>query len=126
MFLANYCIQEEIGSTQCSACPDNGMHTEPGATSQLDCRCPAGTFVVGWDGTSDTQECRGCDSGRQLCDETHQIMPKPSGPGIWINPDDGSAHDCNPYIACIQHTKEEDVLLGTCSNGYQVHSSDPT
>ena len=101
------------------------MHTEPGATSQLDCRCPAGTFVFGWDSTSYTQECRGCDSDRQLCDEPHQIIPKPSGPGIWINPDDGSAHDCIPYIACIEHTEEEDVLLGTCSHGYQVHSREP-
>ena len=113
-------VQEESGSIQCMACSDAGMSTAPGASDRMDCQCPSGTFVKGWDSTS--AECRICDSPLQLCDETHQIVPKPSGPGIWISPADGAAFTCEPYTACIQHTSVEDVLLGTCREGYQVHS----
>ena len=76
--------------------------------------------MFGFDNATLVQECRGCDSILQLCDEPHQIVPKPSGTGIWIDPFDGSAHICEPYIACIQHKTVEDVILAACSEGYQV------
>ena len=105
---------------ECTACPDDGMQTDPGATSWLDCECPRGTFVFGYGDPSKVHGCRDCDSDMQLCDETHQAIPKPSGPGIWIDPIEGSAHTCEPYASCIQHKTVEDVLLGECTEGYQV------
>ena len=96
------------------------MQTDPGATSWFECKCPRGTFVFGYGDNSEAQQCRECDSSLQLCDEVHQVVPKPSGPGIWIDPADGSAHTCEPYIACVHHKTVEDVLLGGCSDGYQV------
>ena len=79
-----------------------------------------GTFVVGF-GTPEAS-CETCVAGRQLCDEDNQQVPKPAKPGIWIDPETGTALDCEPYLACIQHTTVEAVLLGPegCKEGYMV------
>ena len=128
-------LQERAGSAECMSCPDDGMHTDPGATSLLDCECPTGTFAFSpgdnstsaavQNSTGAVEQCRECGSVLQLCDEPHQPVPKPSGPGIWIDPGDGSAYTCEPYIACIHHTTVEGVLSAACSEGYDVRMKAP-
>lgn len=61
----------------------------------------------------------------QLCDESHQRVPKPADFGIWIDPETGEALWCEPYLSCIFHQTVEDVLAGGCSIGYTVSCAPP-
>lgn len=81
----------------------------------------AGFFVLNW-GTA-PESCKRCDPTLHTCDEDHQRLPKPSGPGIWIDPEDGNTVQCNPVAACLWYKTVEGVLSGGCSEGYEVRAT---
>ena len=74
-------------------------------------------------GSSDPPEqCSPCENPNQLCDEEHQQVPKPAVAGVYIDPANGDAIICEPYVACIKHTTVEGVLSEECTEGYMVRA----
>jgi hypothetical protein len=71
-----------------------------------------------------SNRCIECDPNTQLCDELHQIRPKPLRVGIWISPQSGVSFSCEPIVACIKHKTVIEVLQGTCTSGYKVGFSE--
>lgn len=73
-----------------------------------------------WQSVAPPETCKLCEPATQLCDELHQQVPKPAAFGIWIDPVEGDAVQCEPFSACIQHRTVQAVLTGECSGGYLV------
>lgn len=152
--MAPACFQDAGGSSMCKSCPDPSMITTGAATSVHGCRCPVrrclsppfklstryfmfhiylsnmfltqrGYYVSNWKSATAPEQCEMCDASVQLCDEEHQQLPKPSIAGIWIDPADGSAVVCEPYVACVQHRSVEATLSAKCAEGYVVSGIEP-